>query len=207
MPRHRLALLHARFLSLVPRIRLHGRVYFQHVRCPFTREDLIAEMVAVCWRWFLRLVQRRKDPTRFASALAGYAARAVNSGRRVVGMDRTKDVLSARARRRHGFTVGKLPDFGTLSTNPLEEALADNTQTPVPEQVSFRLDFPAWRLGYGRRDREMIDGMLLGERTLDLANRHGISPARVSQKRREFRRDWERFTADPAEREPGSGHA
>jgi hypothetical protein len=29
-----------------------------------------------------------------------------------------------------------LPDFGTLSTGPLAEALADNTQAPVPEQVS-----------------------------------------------------------------------
>jgi hypothetical protein len=31
------------------------------------------------------------------------------------------------------------------------------------------------------------------ERTLDLASRHGLSPSRVSQLRREFWQDWERF--------------
>jgi len=36
--------------------------------------------------------------------------------------------------------------------------------------------------------------MLVGERTLDLARKHGLSPARVSQLRREFHRDWNQFT-------------
>ena len=32
-----------------------------------------------------------------------------------------------------------------------------------------------------------------GEGTLDVASKHGLSPARVSQLRREFREDWHRF--------------
>ncbi len=39
--------------------------------------------------------------------------------------------------------------------------------------------------------------MALGERTQDLAARYGCSQARVSQLRREFKADWERFTAAP----------
>ena len=50
--------------------------------------------------------------------------------------------LSPLAQQRKGFTVGKLPDYGTLNGTPLEEALHDNTRSPVPEQVCFRLDFP-----------------------------------------------------------------
>jgi hypothetical protein len=83
-----------------------------------------------------------------------------------------------------------------LSTNPLTEALVDNTKSPPDEQVAFRLDFPQWRLTRCYRDREMIDRMMLGERTLDLSKMFGISPARVSQLRREFRDDWRRYCGD-----------
>jgi hypothetical protein len=196
-PRRHLADLHATFLSILPRIELHGRVYFRHKNANM-REELTAEMVGLCWKWFLRLIERGKDPTAFVSALATFAARAVNSGRRVCGQERSKDVLSPSAQKRHGFVVERLPDYCTLAGTSLEEALVENTATPVPEQVSFRLDFPQWRLTRCYRDRAMIERMMLGERTLDLANQFGISPARVSQLRRELHDDWRRFCGELA---------
>jgi hypothetical protein len=39
---------------------------------------------------------------------------------------------------------------------------------------------------------------MVGERTLDVADKHGISPARISQLRREFKDDWTRFCGDMA---------
>jgi hypothetical protein len=193
--RHHLAELHATLLSILPRIELHGRVYFRHKNAN-AREELTAEMVGLCWKWFLRLVERGKDPTAFVWALATFAARAVNSGRRVCGQERSKYVLSPSAQRRHGFVVERLPAYSTLCGTPLEEALVENTATPVPEQVSFRLDFPAWRLSRCYRDRQMIDRMMLGERTLDLSKQFGVSPARVSQLRGEFHNDWQRFCGE-----------
>ena len=187
--------LHARFLSFLPRIELHGRVCFRHLRCPHRRQDAIQEMVALCWKWFVRLAERGRDATRFPSALATYAAKAVRSGRRLTGMERAKDVLSPLAQQRQGFAVGKLPDRGTLNGSPLEEALRDNTRSPVGEQAAFRLDFPAWLLTLARRDRRLVEGMALGHRTLDLARQFRLSAGRVSQLRREFKRDWDRVTA------------
>jgi hypothetical protein len=195
--RHHLAELHAVFLSILPRIELHGRVYFRHKNADM-REELVAEMVGICWKWFVRLIERGKDPTAFVSALATFAARAVNSARRVCGQERSRDMLSPSAQRRHGFVVEKLPDYSTLCGTSLEEALIENTATPVPEQVSFRLDFPQWRLTRCHRDRAMIDRMMLGERTLDLSTQFGVSPARVSQLRREFHTDWRRFCGELA---------
>src|ERR1700688_2273616 len=191
--------LQLRFLTLLPRIEVHGRIYFRHVKCPIQREEVIAEMVALCWKWFVSLARRGKDATRFPSALASFAARSVQSGRRLAGMERPKDVLSGRAQRQHGFVVEKLLDCSTLSSNLLTEALLDNTQTPVPDQVAFRNDFPAWRLSRTERDRRVIDDLMLGERTRDVANKFGLSPARISQLRRDFQADWLRFTADPLE--------
>ena len=135
-------------------------------------------------------------PVCFPSVLAGYAAKAVHSGRRITGQLKPKDVMSERAQQKHGFVVGKLPDFSTLNTNPLAEALIDNTRTEVPEQVCFRIDFPSWLGTRTERDRRVINDMAMGQRTSHLASKYGISPGRVSQLRHEFHDDWERFTDD-----------
>jgi hypothetical protein len=200
-PPDRAVVAHARqvFLAILPRIELHGRVCFRHVKCLDRKEDAVAEMIALAWSWCLRLVQRGKDPEKFPCALATFAARAVHSGRRLCGQDRAKDVLSVRAQRAHGFAVAGLPEVSTLCGNPLDEALQDNARTPVPEQVSFRLDFPAWRRTRCRRDRRIVDQLLLGEGTLAVARRHSLSPARISQLRREFRDDWSRYCGETDE--------
>jgi hypothetical protein len=184
---------HAGFLSLLPRIELHGRVYFRGIESAELQEELIAEMVALCWQWFLRLLQQGKDPHQFPSALATYAARAVHSGRKLCGQEPAKEVLSPLAQARHGFVVASLPDGSSLAGDVFAEALRDNTLTPVVEQVCFRLDFPAWRATWSERDRRVIDDLMRGERTGDLARKYGLSPARVSQLRREFFADWCRF--------------
>src|SRR5262245_60092421 len=101
--------LHAAFLVVLPRIEAHGHVYFRHLKCSHRKEEALAEMRALAWKWFLRLLQRGKNPSEFVSALAVYAAKAVNSGRRVCGVEKAKDVLSPVAQRRHGFAVESLP--------------------------------------------------------------------------------------------------
>ena len=191
-----LADLQARFLSILPRIRTHARVYFRHIKCKGRRADCIAEAVALAWKWFIRLAEKGKDATRFPSVLASYAARAVRSGRRVCGQLKAKDAMSERAQQRHGFCVGKLPDFSTESTNPLAEALTENTVSPVPDQVQFRCDHPAWVASHGDRDRRLIHAMMLGHRTMDLARRFHLSPARISQLRREYKDGWEEFCGE-----------
>lgn len=186
----------ADFLAALPRIDNHARLYFRNVPCRHRKADLISEVVALCWKWWLRLVEQRKNPRAFVSVLATFAAKAVRSGRRVCSQLKAKDVLSERAQQRHGFSVGKLPDFSTLNTNPLAEALTDNTVSPVIDQVQFRCDFPAWLTTHTHRNRHLIHEMAMNARTTDLASRFHLSPARISQLRRRFHDDWQRFTDD-----------
>jgi hypothetical protein len=188
--------LHAGFLAIVPRIEAHGHVYFRYVRRPDRREDAVAEMVALSWLWFVRLAAKGKDATHFASALATFAARAVRAGRRLAGKDRAGDVLSSVAQSRCGFAVGSLPGHSTLAGNPLDEALTDNTKSPVPEQVAFRLDWPCWLATRTDRDRRIVADLMLGERTGDVAARHGLTAGRVSQLRTEFHHDWLAFLGE-----------
>ena len=168
--------LHATFLnSVLPKVVSHGRVYFRHLRAE-RQEEAVAEMVALSWAWHRRLAERGKDATQFPTAIATFAARAVRCGRRLAGMDRAKDVLSPQAQQRQGFAVGKLPDCGTLDGSPLAEALHDNTQTPPDEQCAFRIDFPAWRATHAERDRRLLDDLMVGGRTLEVAGKHGLKP-------------------------------
>jgi hypothetical protein len=129
------------FVDVLPRIERYARFYFRHIRCPVRRDELIAETVALAWQWFTRLMQRGKDALRFISRLACLAARAVKCGRRLVGMETSRDVLSKRARRHDGFSVESLPaaartvheelyssPHGQKLHDAFEERLRDNPQ-------------------------------------------------------------------------------
>jgi len=83
-----------------------------------------------------------------------------------------------------------------LSINASSNTLIDNTRTPVPDQVQFRLDFPRWRRSLGRRRRALVDAMAAGHRTTDLAGMFQISQGRVSQVRRELCESWRAFCGD-----------
>ena len=195
------------FLTIQPRVFRHAKLYFRGVICAERRADCIAEAIALAWRWFLRLAERGKDARQFPSVLASFAVRAVRCGRRLCGQLRAKDVLSERAQQRHGFNIESLPSStrtcfeevyagvrGQQRMDAFEERLKDNTQTPVPDQVQFRLDFPAWTKTRTRRDRRVIQDMSMGERTKCLAKKYKLSEGRISQMRSEFCQDWNAFT-------------
>jgi hypothetical protein len=196
------------FLSLLPRIESQARIYFRGVRCAVKKADCIAEVVALSWKWFCRLMKRGKDATQFIGALAALAARAVWSGRRLGGGERANDVMSPVAQRRHGFVVKSLPStrrpYEDLNGDGLdqrlhdaiEERLADNTVTPPPDQAAFRIDFGAWLKTLTPRERRIIRAMAMSERTKDLSRQFELTPGRISQMRRELRDDWRRFVGD-----------
>ncbi|MFL5342548.1 MAG: hypothetical protein ACJ8F7_20570 [Gemmataceae bacterium] len=203
------AALQAPFLSILPRIERHAQFCFRDLRCPHRRAEAVQEAIDLAWRYFVRLAERGKNPLAFPSTLAAYAARHVRCGRRLCGRENGKDVLSHLARWRHGFAVEALPSStaasfedryagvrGQQRQDAFEERLRDNAQTPVPEQVAFRIDFPSWRLAHTDRTRRIIDALGAGERRQDVARSFGLSPARISQMRRELHADWCRFQGD-----------
>jgi hypothetical protein len=200
--------LHAAFLSILPRVEQHGRIYFRHLR-PHRKADAIQEMRALAWKWFVRLHELGKDPADFVTTFSTLLARAVNSGRRLAGMAKAKDVMNPATQRRRGFRVEPLPNstrtsheqlyaspVGQALLDAFEERLRDNTVTPVADQVAFRIDFPAWLRTLTARERRIIRAMARNERTLDLSKEFELSPARISQLRREFWLDWHRFLGD-----------
>lgn len=205
-----LARLQDSFVAILHRIETHVRICFRNVRCRQRRADCEAEAVALCWHWFCRLAQQGKDAQEFVSTLVTYAVRSVRSGRRLCGQLKTGDVLNEHAQREHGFRVESLPTStrqsfekvyctvgGQRRINAFEERLQDNMQTPILDQVVFRCDFPEWLDSQSIRDRHLIRDMACDERTSDLAEKYKMSPGRISQLRREFHDDWQRFCDEP----------
>ena len=210
----RLSAVQAHFVAILPRIELHAKIYFRDVRCPHRKEDYIQETRALAWKFFTRAIEQGKNPLTFVSRIATYAARHARSGRRLCGQ-RSRDTMSPLAQRRRGFTVMALPVSTTQPheqcyANPhcqrlkdaLEERLRDNSLTAVPEQVCFRLDFPAWMNTLSDRDRRVVEDLMQDEQPRDVANKRGISPSRVSQLRRELMQRWRRFCGEDPNNQP-----
>jgi hypothetical protein len=87
---------------------------------------------------------------------------------------------------------------GQETQDAFAERMRDDTRGPVPEQAAFRIDYPAWVSRLGERDREIVGDMTLDLGTTEIAARHSVSPARISQFRRELHRDWRSFHGEPA---------
>ena len=120
------------------------------------------------------------------------AARAVcRTASACCGQEKSKDVLLAVGRSIGLADFCKVEDPCRTSTSsggqPVHgKRLADNMQSPVPEQVCFRLDFPRWARGaYSDRDQRIIDeDMMIGEHTAARRpDKYGMTASRVSQKR------------------------
>jgi hypothetical protein len=199
----------APFLALLPKLHTHAQIYFRNIQCPDKKADKVAEMVALAWRWYIRLCEKGKDITTFSMVFIYLAAKAVKSGRRITGQEKSRDVLSPLAQQRHNFVVASLPTStrvaheslygepqGQKKQDSYEELLQDNLVTPIPDQVQFRIDFPAWLATLTGRERRLIRAMARNERTSDLSKEFELSPGRISQLRKEFQQGWRRYIGE-----------
>jgi len=205
------------FLTLLPRIETHARVVFRGLPM-VDREEAIAEAVAAAYVAYRRLRERGIDPVReFPSMMATFAVRQVKDGRHVGSRMSSKDALSPKAQRKHGFKVEPLPIstrraheevHSTLSgqrqMDTFEERLHENCRTPVPEQAAFRIDWPEFMRSLSQRDRRLATYLSLGNSAKQAAEKFGVSPGRVTQLRQGWCREWragqgeEATTAAPA---------
>jgi hypothetical protein len=194
---------HDDFLPLVPVVQRHAAVVFRH-HSPADREEAAAEAVAAALESFVRLKARGRDPVQeFPSQMAHFGVLHVKDGRQVGGRASSTDVLSRKAQHRHGFQVEALPyctstSFeviyararGQQEMDALEERLHDRRQTSIPDLVAFKLDFACFLRTLTRRDRRLAAFLGQGYSGKEAARRFRLSPGRVSQLRKRWRREW-----------------
>jgi RNA polymerase sigma factor (sigma-70 family) len=176
------------FLSMLPNICSVAQHAFRRLQ-PEAREEAVQEVVAHAFAAFTRLMQQGRQHLAFGSVLGRYAVTQYLAGRRTGSRLNSGDVMAPGQRRCH---VESLDEF-----DPHEDewraAMVEDTRTPVPDQASFRIDFPDWLSVLGGRERAVAQSLAAGYTTAEVAEQHGISPSRVSQLRRKLHEAWERF--------------
>jgi hypothetical protein len=182
-----------RFLELVPTIEQYSRRAFRNLQ-PQSREEAVCSVLAEAYCAYRRLVELGKQDVAYAIPLARFAVARYRAGRCIGNRLNSLDVSAFVAQRRRGFSLCSLDPADTSSR--WADVLADNTLTPIPDQVAFRLDFPAWLRGLNRRDRQLVRFLALGNTTTEAARQFGLTRGRISQLRSELRASWQAFQQD-----------
>ena len=184
-----------RFLTMLPAIREQVRLAFRGER-PERRQELIAEVVANCWKAYVRLIDRGMHDVIYVTPLAQFAIRQTRDGRRVGGRVSAKDIGSQHAQRRHGFTVETLDCRDQESGDWLEVLIEDRHAGPA-ETAAARIDVGDWFAQLPSRQRRIAATLASGESATNTARKYSVSGARISQLRREFERSWSEFQGEP----------
>src|SRR5580765_1956090 len=180
---------HDGFLLLLPTVQRHAQFAFRSLN-PEAREEAIAEVVATAFVAYVSLRRRGKQPDTFPRQLGIFAVLAVRDHRQVACRSASREVLSRKVQRRHGFRVESLHNWGSDSQDDWQEAVVDNTQTPVPDQASFRLAFPKFLATLSRRDQRIVHFLARGHSAKEAAAKFGVSGARITQLRQLWCQEW-----------------
>jgi hypothetical protein len=186
---------HNLFLAMLPTITAHARIAFRNLN-PEARQDAVQEVVANAFVAFARLAELGKTELAFASVLARYGVAQFRDGRRVGNRLRIGDVLSSHAQRQKNIRMERLDKFDQEENAWQEAVVVDTRSAPVPDIVSFRLDFAEWLRRLSRRNRHVAESLAIGNRTKDVSRRFRISDGRVAQLRRELAKSWAAFRGE-----------
>jgi hypothetical protein len=185
---------HADFLAILPAIRRHARISFRNA-APELRQELVQETIANSLANYARLVELGKQDVAFPSALAHYAVAQVRAGRRVGNRLRVGDVLSEFAQRKKRFCVERL-DYYDGDENCWLEIVVEDRRAGPADVAACRIDFASWLARLPSRLRKMALFLAAGETTTATAKKFGVTPARISQIRQSFKRNWEAFQGE-----------
>jgi hypothetical protein len=182
--------LSAQFEAMIPQIENFAGARYRHLN-PEARAELIQNSVALSWFRYLDLAAQGKhqDPA-VVEGMIYWSISHSGQGRLAHGKGQSKGKCVLDYARRGLKGVRLAPESQLQHYVSLE--------TPVPTQAAFRVDTSAWLGTLTDRDRQIAIDLAEGFTTSEVAKRHGVSPARVSQLRLEFRASYREFLGEAA---------
>jgi hypothetical protein len=177
------------FTALIQKIENYAGARFRHLD-PEARQEAIQNVLALAWFRFLDLAAAGKhEDAAVVDSMIYWSIIHTSQGRRGHGCDglKAKCALDYGRRGKAGVKVDRL-----------NLDLHVSLESPVPTQAAFRVDTPAWLATLTDRNREIAIDLGLGYSTGEVAKRSGVSPARVSQLRREFVDSYHEFHDEAA---------
>lgn len=180
--------LHSEFLAIVPLVEQRARMRFRNIRCPVTREDKIADCVALAWQYLQRAHDKGHDVTQCAGGFAGNVVKSVACFNTVCGHQRRKDVLSPAAQQGHGFAVEFCDLFRQLCCTHDTASLLD--------QVAFHVDLMEFLGTLPEREQQWAARLAEGHDSYAVSREFGFEGSRVTQQRQVWRRKWEQWQGE-----------
>jgi hypothetical protein len=184
----------ARFLVLLPLIGKIARHAFRGMPGD-EREEAVQEVIANCFVAYARLVQRGKEDVAFATPLARYGIAQFRAGRRVGSTLNRGDLTSTYCQQQHEVVLESL--FHRCQSGRWEELVVEDKRSTPADIAVTRIDFRAWLRRLDRRKRTAAKLLASGAATNEAARQLRVSPARVSQLRRELAENWAVFQGEP----------
>ena len=178
---------HDDFLGILPVVKRYACLLFRNWP-PSDREDAVAETVARAFVTFISLKRQGRNPFEFPSKIVVRSVQRVRDGRHIGQSANSRDLLSEKSQLHREIDVQRVGEW--------QDALVDNMQTPILDQVCFRCDFPAWLSTLTRRDCRIALRLARGDSTSEVAMRFGVSGGRISQLRRELCDSWRAFQGE-----------
>jgi hypothetical protein len=71
--------------------------------------------------------------------------------------------------------------------------VVESRRVSPADRAAFKLDFAQWLSQWPFRHRKIINALASGERTTDVAQRFGVTLARISQLRGQYQQSWQQF--------------
>jgi len=171
------------FVARLPWMRSTARAAFQHLdgeNC----EEKVAAVIALAWKHWHHLGERgRADEPGILKSVLFYSVKQIKAGRRIDSAGKPRDVLSLRAYGKVKFEPGHLDDY-----------VGKHDQ--VLDVVSFKIDVPRFFNSLSTKRRDLALDLVAGMTTSEAAAKHGVSPGRISQCRRELVLLYQRFVGD-----------
>jgi hypothetical protein len=178
------------FVAMLPEIQQRLRKAFRNLDAE-AREDAVEEGVIHSLLSFARLHDQGRTDCASASTLAWYATLAVKRGRPACSRMNGKEPLSRYAQFGNGIQVEQ-------HQGNWMDLLVEDKRASVPEQVAAKLDVSAWFATLSRRMKQIARDLAYGFTTSEVAQKHGVTPGRISQLRRSLEASWAAFQQEAA---------
>jgi len=187
---------HAAFMRLAPVICRQARFAFRQLD-PESRAEAVQDVLVAALVAFVRLVELDKSHLAYPTVLARYGIAQYRCGRRVGSRLNVRDVSSPYAQRKKKFVVERLDRFCAKQDVWREVLVEDKRATPA-DIAAMRIDFADWLKSLSRRLRRIANLLASGETTGAAAKKFRVTPARISQIRRELQQSWRTFQGEEA---------
>lgn len=172
-------------LEMLPEIRRWLHLAFRHLD-PDAREEAIEEGIVHSVLSYARLYDDGRGGVANASSLAWHATLAVKHGRTAGSRLNSKEPLSRYAQLGRGIRFER-------QNGEWIDKLVEDRRASVPDQVAAKLDVHAWFASLTQRMKTIARDLAIGCTTSEVAEKHGVTPGRISQLRRTLEQSWSAF--------------